>query len=100
MVLIAGGVAVGSNRDQRAVQLLALCCGLLLCCCSLCQGRMSPGMGWGGGRVVCLEASIGVVVRVYKASDGGDARATRPMPPPAARTERLMRSVPSPGVGH
>uniref|UniRef100_A0A0E0JNK5 Uncharacterized protein n=1 Tax=Oryza punctata TaxID=4537 RepID=A0A0E0JNK5_ORYPU len=94
---LAGGV--GSNR-KRAVQLLALCCGLLLCCGSLCQGRMSPGMGWGGGRVVCLEASVGVVVRVYKASDdGGDARAM-PMPPPAARTERLMRSVPSPGIGH
>uniref|UniRef100_A0A0E0C7E9 DUF3778 domain-containing protein n=1 Tax=Oryza meridionalis TaxID=40149 RepID=A0A0E0C7E9_9ORYZ len=98
MVLIAGGV--GRNRDQRAVQLLALYCGLLLCCGSLCQGRMSPGMGWGGGRVVCLEASVGVVVRAYQASDGGDARTTMPMPPPAARTERLMRSVPSPGVGH
>uniref|UniRef100_J3L3R1 Uncharacterized protein n=1 Tax=Oryza brachyantha TaxID=4533 RepID=J3L3R1_ORYBR len=100
--------AVGSSNSERAAvqprgprraPLLALYCGLLLCCGSLCQGRVSPGVR--GGRVVCsFEASVRVVVhRVYTASDGGDARAM-PLPPPAPRTERLMRSVPSPGVGH
>uniref|UniRef100_A0A0D9YEJ4 DUF3778 domain-containing protein n=1 Tax=Oryza glumipatula TaxID=40148 RepID=A0A0D9YEJ4_9ORYZ len=78
MVLIAGGV--GSNRDQRAVQLLALCCGLLLCCGSLCQGRMSPGMGWGGGRMVCLEASVGVVVRAMERPRVGLASYCLPIP--------------------
>uniref|UniRef100_A0A0D9V596 Uncharacterized protein n=1 Tax=Leersia perrieri TaxID=77586 RepID=A0A0D9V596_9ORYZ len=99
---------VDSNRE-RAVQLrsrrvlLALCCSLLLllCCCSLCHARVSPGVR---SRVVRVEAGADMVV--YQAGKGEEAR-TVALPPPAGycsvsgkRMERLMRSVPSPGVGH
>ncbi|KAL5228065.1 hypothetical protein ABZP36_016330 [Zizania latifolia] len=101
MALVAG---LSSNR-VRAVKLrlgrllLALCC-LLLCCGSLCQARVSPGME--EGRVVYFEVGVAAVRRVSPAGDGGDA-STTPLPPPSGsgvRTERLLRSVPSPGIGH
>ncbi|KAG8077805.1 hypothetical protein GUJ93_ZPchr0007g3271 [Zizania palustris] len=68
---------LGSSRE-RAVQLrapprralLALYC-LLLCCVSLCQARVSPGMG--EGRAMCFEVGVVAIRRVSPAGDGGDA---------------------------
>ncbi|KAL5220368.1 hypothetical protein ABZP36_025081 [Zizania latifolia] len=101
MAPIAG---LGSNRE-RAVQLrarralLALYC-LLLCWVSLCQARVSPGME--EGRAMYFEVGVVAVRRVSPAGDGGDASKML-LPPPSGSgtwTERLLRSVPSPGVGH
>ncbi|KAF0920200.1 hypothetical protein E2562_034015 [Oryza meyeriana var. granulata] len=64
------------------------------------------GVGINRERWCAWKLALAWLASVYPAtaSDGGDVR-TMPMPPPAAvisgtRMERLMRSVPSPGVGH
>jgi hypothetical protein len=91
------------QRHGRA--LLALC---ILLCCASCQGRASPGtMGEGEGRAVRFGADVAprvppgggrgfAVVLVHKLPEEG-----LPLPVSGgARAERLLRSVPSPGVGH
>ena len=81
--------------------LLALC---LLLCLASCQGRTSPGMT-SEGRAVRVEAGaaqrvspgggcVFVVALVHKLPEAGLAVSA------GARAERLLRSVPSPGVGH
>ncbi|RCV27201.1 hypothetical protein SEVIR_5G308400v4 [Setaria viridis] len=83
--------------------LLALC---LLLCCASCQGRASPGtMGEGGA----VRFGAGAARRVSPAGGRGLAVVLMhklpeeglPLPVSGgARAERLLRSVPSPGVGH
>ncbi|KAG8055553.1 hypothetical protein GUJ93_ZPchr0001g32860 [Zizania palustris] len=103
MALVVAGLGCKRERAVRprlGRPLLALCCLLL----GLCQARVSPGME--EGRVVYFEVGVAAAVRRVSspaAGDGGDA-STLPLPPPSGsggmRMERLLRSVPSPGVGH
>ncbi|CAO2178393.1 unnamed protein product [Urochloa humidicola] len=100
------------QQKQTAMQqrhggaLLALC---LLLCCASCQGRTPPGMV-GEGRAVRFEAGVAqpqrgsvspasgrglAVARVHKLPEGLPVLVSG-----GARAERLLRSVPSPGVGH
>ncbi|KAF8678562.1 hypothetical protein HU200_046178 [Digitaria exilis] len=73
--------------------LLALC---LLLCLASCQGRTSPGVEGEGAaqRVSPAGGRVVVVALVHKLPEVG-------LPVSGgARAERLLRSVPSPGVGH
>jgi hypothetical protein len=75
---------------------LALCL-LLSSRCSPCQGRrLQLAADEEGGKVTLLDG--GLVFRVPSPASGGqEAAVPRKFMP---RPERLMRSVPSPGVGH
>jgi hypothetical protein len=74
---------------------LALCL-LLSSHCSPCQGRRLLPVDEEGGKVTFLDG--GQKFRVPPPASGGqEAAMPRKFTP---RPERLMRSVPSPGVGH
>uniref|UniRef100_J3M946 DUF3778 domain-containing protein n=1 Tax=Oryza brachyantha TaxID=4533 RepID=J3M946_ORYBR len=75
---------------------------LLLGCCPRCAGRRLPPVsaeGRGGGEVVHFEGGLELSVFVRRGGGtGGPARPRRFSATGGAA--RLMRSVPSPGVGH
>ncbi|CAL4974235.1 unnamed protein product [Urochloa decumbens] len=91
--------------QRHGAALLALC---LLLCCASCQGRTPPPGMVAEGRAARFEAGAAqrvspppglrglAVVLVHKLPEEG-------LPVPVsggAKAERLLRSVPSPGVGH
>ncbi|KAJ1263766.1 hypothetical protein BS78_09G211900 [Paspalum vaginatum] len=92
--------------------LLALCL-LLSCGCSPCQGRkLLADDGEAGGKVMYFEGGLRVPPGIANASGSGSGGESSPVAPAlkgnkgfstapgAGREARLMRSVPSPGVGH
>ncbi|CAD6271479.1 unnamed protein product [Miscanthus lutarioriparius] len=99
-----GGKAPESSSSLRAAwACLALCLLLLLSRCSPCEGRkLLAEAEEEGGKVMYFEG--GLVLRVPPPPSvvgGGEEPAAVPRGFAATgRAARLMRSVPSPGVGH
>ncbi|EAY98786.1 hypothetical protein OsI_20729 [Oryza sativa Indica Group] len=82
---------------------------VLLLRCSRCEGRklMLAAEERGGDEVMHFEGGLELRVAVWRRRRGGGG-GVAVLPPPrprgfsasGGRAERLMRSVPSPGVGH
>jgi hypothetical protein len=102
----SGGKAPASSSSPRAVwACLALCLLLLLSRCSPCQGRklLLAEAQEEGGKVMRFEG--GLVLRVPPPPSVVREEPAAVVPVPrwfaaTGRAARLMRSVPSPGVGH
>ncbi|KXG22393.1 hypothetical protein SORBI_3009G207800 [Sorghum bicolor] len=102
-----GGKAAASSSSSASLRrvwaCLALCLLLLLSRCSPCDGRK---LLLAEGKVMYLEGDLVLRVPPPPSVVGGEDPAASAVPAvPRAfaatgRAARLMRSVPSPGVGH